>query len=106
MVRLRHELRRLTFLTQRLQEGRLALVHLPDAVNFVDCFTKWVKQSKLDDSIRYLTNAVARAAHASGMAAGGAAAAASVWANALMALEDEYDTFDLMEELEAYAEDV
>ena len=34
-----------------------------------------------------------------------AAAAASVWANALTALEDELDAFDLMEELEAYAED-
>ena len=39
------------------------------------------------------------------MAAGGAAAAASVWAKALMALEDEFDMFDLTEELEAYAED-
>ena len=80
-------------------------MHLPDAVNFVDCFTKWVKQSKLDDSMRYLTNAVARAAHAAGMAAGGAAAAASVWAAALTALEDEYELFDITEELEAYEED-
>ena len=66
---------RSAIVTQRIRDEQVALGHLPDATNFVDMFTKWVKAAKVEESIAYLTGARAREAHAGGDAAGEAAAA-------------------------------
>ena len=75
-----HELRRLAIITQHVAEGEIALGHLPDAVNFVDFLTKWVKQAKVEESVAYLTGAVARAAHAALGAGGDQTKVASAYA--------------------------
>ena len=61
--RLRHALRRSAIVTQRVRAGEISLVHVPDAANVVDMFTKWVSASKVESSLAYLTGALALRAH-------------------------------------------
>ena len=39
------------------------LAHIPDVANFVDFWTKWVAEAKVEASVAYLTGSKARAAH-------------------------------------------
>ena len=41
VVRLKHTLRRIMIVYQRVRDGEIDLVHVPDAANVVDMFTKW-----------------------------------------------------------------
>ena len=59
--RLKHELRRAAIVTQYVHEGDVALVHVPDAANYVDFLTKWLKADKVEASVNFLTGAKARA---------------------------------------------
>ena len=61
--RLRHALRRWAMVTQRCQTKMIRLAHLPDAVNWVDFFTKWKDKAKVEASIAYLSNVAARLQH-------------------------------------------
>ena len=67
-TRMRHELRRLAIVTQRVREGECVLAHVPDAGNMVDWMTKWVKHEKLRASLAFLTGERSRLLH---QAAGG-----------------------------------
>ena len=40
-------------------DGEVMLGYLPDAVNFVDCFTKWVDGKKFEASLAYLSGGAA-----------------------------------------------
>ena len=86
-----HELRRLAIVTQHVADGEIALGHLPDAVNFIDFLTKWVKQAKVEESVAYLTGAVARAAHAARSACGSEPQEASAFAALLQELIEDGD---------------
>ena len=70
--RMRHELRRLAIVTQRVRDGACVLAHLPDAGNMVDWMTKWVKMEKLLASLAFLAGERSRLLH---QAAGGDARA-------------------------------
>ena len=61
--RMRHELRRLAIVTQRVRDGSCALAHVPDAGNVVDWMTKWVKFEKLLASLEFLTGERSRLLH-------------------------------------------
>ena len=61
--RLRHALRRSAIVTQRVRAGEISLVHVPDAANVVDMFTKWVSAAKVENSLAYLTGSMALRAH-------------------------------------------
>ena len=97
VMRMRHELRRLAIVTQHVADGEIALGHLPDAVNFIDFLTKWVKQAKVEESVAYLTGAVARAAHAGGNASGSEPHEASAFAAMLQELIEEDGDEELAE---------
>ena len=60
---MRHELRRLAIVTQRVRDGACVLAHVPDAGNMVDWMTKWVKAEKLLASIAFLTGERSRVLH-------------------------------------------
>ena len=62
-ARMRHELRRLAIVTQRVRDGACVLAHVPDAGNMVDWMTKWVKAEKLLASIAFLTGERSRVLH-------------------------------------------
>ena len=72
-ARLKHELRRSSQVVRRVRDFEVSLAHLPDAVNFLDFMTKWVKKAKVDASVAYLQGDVARHAFE---ASGGDVAAA------------------------------
>ena len=62
-ARMRHELRRLAIVTQRVRDGACVLAHVPDAGNAVDWMTKWVKAEKLLASLAFLTGERSRLLH-------------------------------------------
>ena len=62
-ARMRHELRRLAIVTQRVREGACVLAHVPDAGNMVDWMTKWVKHEKLIASLAFSTGERSRVLH-------------------------------------------
>ena len=64
VARLKHALRRSAIVNQRVRSGEVELCHLPDAGNWTDVFTKWVKRDKFDRCMAYLRGALARAAFA------------------------------------------
>ena len=59
--RSRHFLRRYWALQQRMHTGEVRLVKVPDEHMPADFLTKWIPSAKLARSIRYATNARARA---------------------------------------------
>ena len=67
VLRLKHMLRRVAIIVQRVRAGELQLAHIPDAAQYVDFLTKWVDKGKLRASIDFLTGAAARARHAEEM---------------------------------------
>ena len=88
--RLKHALRRAAQVTQRIRDGDVELAHLPDSVNFVDCFTKWVSLDKMRASMAYLTGAIQRAAYGGGDVSA-TSHAMVVCLNALAAAYIDYD---------------
>ena len=63
-ARLKHELRRSAIVSARVREMIIKLAHIPDATQYVDFFTKWVSERKVEASLAVLTGSLARAAHA------------------------------------------
>jgi hypothetical protein len=63
VARLKHTLRRAGIVHKRVEDGDVTLTHVPDAVNVVDMFTKWIALAKVEASLAYLTNSRAREAH-------------------------------------------
>jgi len=57
---MRHVLRRAAIVTQRVRAEEVRLAHVPDATNWADIFTKWVKQVKFDKCLAYMNGAVGR----------------------------------------------
>ena len=60
VARMRHVLRRAAIVTQRVRAEEVRLAHVPDATNWADIFTKWVKQVKFDKCLAYMNGAVGR----------------------------------------------
>ena len=58
--RSKHLLRRYYVLMQRIADGEVRLVHVPDEENPSDFLTKWVPAAKLRASLRYATGAAAQ----------------------------------------------
>ena len=58
--RSKHLLRRYYVLMQRIADGEVRLVHVPDEENPSDFLTKWVSAAKLRASLRYATGAAAQ----------------------------------------------
>ena len=58
--RSKHLLRRYYVLMQRIADGEVRLVHVPDDENPSDFLTKWVPAAKLRASLRYATGAAAQ----------------------------------------------
>jgi hypothetical protein len=58
--RSRHLLRRYYTLMQRIQSGRINVVHVPDTENPSDFLTKWVPSKKLRASLSYVTGGARR----------------------------------------------
>ena len=56
--RSKHFLRRYHALIERVKAGDVSLKHVPDAHMPADFLTKWVPQSKIDQSVRYATGSV------------------------------------------------
>jgi hypothetical protein len=54
--RVRHALRRYLILQQRVREGVVDLIHVPDPENPADFLTKFVSAKKLEASLVFLTN--------------------------------------------------
>jgi hypothetical protein len=54
--RVRHALRRYLILQQRVREGVVDLIHVPDPENPADFLTKFVGAKKLEASLVFLTN--------------------------------------------------
>ena len=50
-------------MTRRVEKGAISLAHLPDAGNYVDWMTKWVKESKLRSSLAFLTGERSKELH-------------------------------------------
>ena len=42
VLRLKHMLRRVAIIVQRVRAGELQLAHIPDAAQYVDSLTKWI----------------------------------------------------------------
>ena len=55
--RSRHFLRRYAVLKRRISEGEVTLMHVPDAEMPADVLTKWIPMSKVNQSVKYMTNA-------------------------------------------------
>ena len=53
--RVKHVLRRWASIKQRVAEGKVHLVHLPDPQMPTDFLTKWTTRAKVADSLAYLT---------------------------------------------------
>ena len=58
--RLRHAMRRFAVLQERVKEGKVKVVFVPDAQNASDFMTKWVPASKLKASVAYTSNEAAK----------------------------------------------
>ena len=86
--KMKHELRRSAIVTARVRDGEVVLAHVPDVANFVDFWTKWVSEQKVEQSLAYLTGERSRLAHATGTAE--AAAAACVRAG-VMAIAEAWE---------------
>ena len=54
-TRARHQLRRVFILMQRIRQGEVRVLHVPDEENYTDFLTKWVPAKKLRASLDYVT---------------------------------------------------
>jgi len=66
-ARLRVAIRQSAIVTLRVRASDVALAHVPDSVNVVDMFTKWVSADKVERSLAWLTGSASRAAHSAEM---------------------------------------
>ena len=63
-ARLKFELQRTAQVTHRLRNGNVSLAHVPDAGQYMDFMTKFLKDGdKVEQSIAFLCGFHARAAH-------------------------------------------